>query len=288
MKKCERFLIIANELKDTDLKWSKYTDELIKGRGYTSMLHVGLDQNGLGEILDNTDVVIVMGGDGTMLRVSHTLNGRDIPVIGVNLGTVGFMTEVVVSEIDSMIDRLIAGDYEIENRMMLKGTVTHEVSGHETEWEKEEVAYALNDIVFARENALRLIAVRIYVNDNYFDTCEADGILIATPTGSTGYNLSAGGPIVKGDARLMVMTPISPYSLSRRSVIFGEEDKITLEIIRKRKDIECNGLVSFDGASTFKMELGSKVDIEVSPYTFSKVKLNDSSVYEILRKKLGV
>ncbi len=279
MKECKKFLIIANELKDIDLKWSKYTDELIRSKGFETRLHVGLDSEGLTDCFDDTDVIIVMGGDGTMLRISHALSGRNIPVIGVNLGTVGFMTEVVVSEIDSMIGRLISGDYRIEERMMLKGIVT---DGTES-----KVAYALNDIVFARENALRLIAVRIYVNDKHFDTCEADGILVATPTGSTGYNLSAGGPIVKGDARLMVMTPISPYSLSRRSVIFGAEDRITLEILRKRKDIECSGLVSFDGAETFKMELGSKVDIEVSPYTFSVVKLDDSSVYEILRKKLG-
>ena len=205
-----------------------------------------------------------------MLRISHALSGRNIPVIGVNLGTVGFMTEVVVSEIDKMIDKLIAGEYRIEERMMLKGTVItnagedslqqssdqtlveHTLSEHtsveHTSSEHTSVAYALNDIVFARENALRLIAVEIFVNDKYFDTCEADGILVATPTGSTGYNLSAGGPIVKGDARLMVMTPISPYSLSRRSVIFGAEDRITLKLIRKRKDIECSGLVSFDGA----------------------------------------
>lgn len=275
----KKFLIIANETKDIDLKYSKYAEAKIKEKDAEASICVGSDSADLSDALDSVEAVIVMGGDGTMLRVAHALEGRTTPVIGVNLGVVGFLTEVVVSEIDAMIDRLINDDFVIEDRMMLSGTV-HTKDG-------DTKLDALNDIVLARESALRLTAVGIYVNGRAFDTTEADGIILSTPTGSTGYNLSAGGPIVQPDARLMVLTPISPYSMSRRSVVFGADDVITLELLEKRKDIENIGLISFDGAESFNIHVGDTVDIRVSDKIFKIIKLEEVGVYEILRKKLG-
>jgi len=146
---------------------------------------------------------------------------------------------------------------------------------------------ALNDIVMARQDALRIIAVKIYVNGMYFDTTEADGIILSTPTGSTGYNLSAGGPIVKPDARLLVMTPISPYSMSRRSIVFGVDDRITLELLEKRKDIENKALIAYDGAVSIPMKVGDAVDISVSRHTFEIIRLDNKGVFEIIRQKIG-
>ena len=278
MKKCERFLIIANQTKDTDLVYSHKTEECIKRLGGVSTLVVGTDPQPIREAAVNADAVIVMGGDGTILRVSHAMvTVPGVPVIGVNLGTVGFMAEVVVTGIEDMVKRLMDGDYRVEERMMLKG-----VSG------SGDYCYdALNDIVLAREDALRIIAVRIYVNGTYFDTTEADGIILATPTGSTGYNLSAGGPIVKPDARLILMTPISPYSMSRRGMVFGADDKITLELVEKRKDIENKAIVACDGAISIPVKVGDTVDISVSEHSFSIIRLDNASVYEIIRRKLG-
>ena len=273
------FLIIANETKDIGFKWSKYILDKVNSCGGTATLQEGMDSLPAGDISVEFDAIIVMGGDGTMLRVAHLLNGQEIPVIGVNLGTVGFLTEVVVAEIDAMLDRLFNNDFVIEDRMMLSGNVNNSDGSTKLD--------ALNDIVLSRENSLRMNAVRIYVNNKEFDTMEGDGILISTPTGSTGYNLSAGGPIVQPDARLMVMTPISPYSLSRRSVIFGADDIITLELLEKRKDTENVGLVSFDGAENLTMQVGDKVEITVSDKIFKLIKLDEASVYEILRKKIG-
>ena len=326
MKKCRRFLIIANETKDIDLKWSKHIEALIKsrldiddslavsqlpdekeneseGEAYFCLVS-GSNVDALIEKLEvefeRVDVVIVMGGDGTMLRVSHALGGRDIPVIGVNLGTVGFLTEVAVENIDSMVDRLISGDYEIEERMMLDGHIVKQTADHlstknsekyinsEKQENKEQdiCLRALNEVVFARENNLRLIAVKIFVNGRYFDTCEADGILVATPTGSTGYNLSAGGPIVKPDARLMVLTPISPFSLSRRSVIFGADDKITMELLEKRQDAPNTAMVTSDGADNISMTVGDRVEIEVSDSKLSLIRLTHTGMFDNLRRKL--
>ena len=273
------FLIIANETKDIGFKWSKYILDKVNSCGGSATLQEGMDSLPAGDISVEFDAIIVMGGDGTMLRVAHLLNGQEIPVIGVNLGTVGFLTEVVVAEIDTMLDRLFNNDFVIEDRMMLSGNVKNSDGSTKLD--------ALNDIVLSRENSLRMNAVRIYVNNKEFDTMEGDGILISTPTGSTGYNLSAGGPIVQPDARLMVMTPISPYSLSRRSVIFGADDIITLELLEKRKDTENVGLVSFDGAENLTMQVGDKVEITVSDKIFRLIKLDEASVYEILRKKIG-
>ena len=304
MKKCTKYLIIVNETKDVDLKWSGFTYDALKAKGFEVNMYVGLESEGVEGYLKDTDVIIVMGGDGTILRVAHILAGRQIPVIGVNLGTVGFLTEVGVTQISSMIERLSNGDYELEERMMLSGRVHlngtssegTSSDGTSSDGVSEDATsekgkcidiQALNEIVLARDNALRIIALRILVNGRHFDTCEADGIMIATPTGSTGYNLSAGGPIVQPDARLMVMTPISPYSLSRRSVIFGADDHITLELLQKRKDAPSKGLLSHDGEESISMEVGDTVEIEPSKDKLLLVKLDESSLYEILTRKLG-
>ena len=287
MTPLKKFLIIANDTKDVDLKWSHYAEKIISEKGCESDLCIGVTDSRLPAAFDGKDVIIVMGGDGTMLGVSHVLGGREIPVIGVNLGTVGFLTEVVVSEIDTMIEKLINGDYEIEYRMMLKGAVIRKEFDSSEDADKDNSLHALNEVVLARENALKLIAVQINVNGKYFDTCEADGILLSTPTGSTGYNLSAGGPIAMPDARMIVMTPISPYSLSRRSVIFGKNDKITFELLEKRKEGPNTALVSFDGADSISLRVGDKVDIGLSERRLLLIKMEEISVYDKLRKKLG-
>ena len=164
MTPLKKFLIIANDTKDVDLKWSHYAEKIISEKGCESDLCIGVTDSRLPAAFDGKDVIIVMGGDGTMLGVSHVLGGREIPVIGVNLGTVGFLTEVVVSEIDTMIEKLINGDYEIEYRMMLKGAVIRKEFDSSEDADKDDSLHALNEVVLARENALKLIAVQINVN----------------------------------------------------------------------------------------------------------------------------
>jgi NAD+ kinase len=133
---------------------------------------------------------------------------------------------------------------------------------------------------------LKLIAFKIYLNGQFFDECEADGVIISTPTGSTGYNLSAGGPIVNPGASLLVMTPISPYSLSMRSVIFGADDVISLELVDKRHNGQNRALISFDGYKNVTMNIGDIVRVSVSDKSMKLARLDNASVYEILRRKL--
>jgi Predicted sugar kinase len=285
MKKCEKFIIIPNVLKDEGLAKTEKLAEYIRKSGKEVSIHSisGYDNNIDidDEAFKDVDMVIVMGGDGTMLRVSHLMENHDIPMIGVNLGTVGFLTEVNVADVESMVDRMIAGDYRIEDRMMLKGTVIRD---------GEIIAdnlQALNDAILARESMLKLIAFKIYLNGEFFDECEADGVIISTPTGSTGYNLSAGGPIVNPGASLLVMTPISPYSLSMRSVIFGADDEISLELVDKRHNGQNKGLISFDGYMNVTMNIGDIAKVGVSDKCMKLARLDNSSVYTILRRKLG-
>ena len=284
MKECRKFIIIANELKDKGLTETNRLADYIRSRDRSVSVYAinGYDNSDIEDsAFRDVDMVIVMGGDGTMLRVSHLVENHDIPMIGVNLGTVGFLTEVNVADVNTMVDRMITGDYRIEDRMMLKGTV---LRGDEIIAENIQ---ALNDAVLARESMLKLIAFKIYLNGEFFDECEADGVIIATPTGSTGYNLSAGGPIVNPGASLLVMTPVSPYSLSMRSVIFGADDEISLELVDKRHNGQNKGLISFDGYENVTMNIGDIARIQVSDKKMKLARLDNSSVYEILRRKLG-
>ncbi len=289
MKPCKKFLIVTNTSKDLGQKCAKKLMETITAYGHKAEIHVGDSTDTLTHIsahkMAGVDCVITLGGDGTMLRVSHAIEGTGLPMIGVNLGTVGFLTEVVSAKIDEMVHRLIIGDYDIEERMMLSGRI-FEKSGA-AGFESGDEIHALNDIVLAREDAFQLISVKIFLNGNYFDTTEADGMLVSTPTGSTGYNLSAGGPIVNPGAKLLVLTPISPYSLSRRSIVFGSDDKITLELVQKRENGENAGIASFDGYHNVHMKVGDYVEVSASEEKLRLIKLDSSSVYQILRKKLG-
>lgn len=283
---CGHFLLVVNTGKDRGLKYVSQLKALIEKMECSARIILGDDSGKLThiprEILEGVDCVIVLGGDGTLLRVSHAIEGTNLPVIGVNLGTVGFLTEIVTSGMEEMVRRLISGDYVIEDRMMLAGRIRRK-DGTEDPQEYR----ALNDVVLARETALRLIALKIYVNGRLFDTCEADGIIVSTPTGSTGYNLSAGGPIVNSDARLLVMTPIAPYSLSRRSVVFGADDEIVLELVEKHRSADNTGIVSFDGYNNHILSVGDRVTVYTSGEKLRLIRMDNASLYEVLRKKLG-
>ena len=210
MKQCKNFLIIANDTKDVDLTISMRLKDIVEASGGTASVISGGDYSDRHidpEVMKDIDCAVIMGGDGTMLRASHSIEDYDVPMIGVNLGTVGFLAEVTKEEMETMVRRVMDGDYKIEERIMVSGTVYR---GDEIIADNLQ---ALNDAVIARESALRLITVRISLNGNFFDEIEGDGIIIATPTGSTGYNLSAGGPIVNPGARLLLAIRGTPRTL---------------------------------------------------------------------------
>lgn len=275
----KNFLILANTDKDVNLRLSHELEKYICTRGaYANIISDRQHYDGdyiKAELLSDAEVVVVLGGDGTMLRAVHSLGGHDIPMLGVNLGTLGFLTETEEINIRNAIDRLIADDYRLESRMMIEGRV------------KDRVYHALNDVVITRAGFSRIIGLNIYVNGQLLDTYEADGVIVSTPTGSTGYNLSAGGPIVSPKSKVIVVTPISPHSLTSKSVVFDSSDNIRIEIVKKRKTQVTEAIVSFDGADSMELSAGDIVSAVISERRIRLVKLYDVSFYSVLRDKIG-
>lgn len=260
---------IVEYLSSHDAKATIITDELRARYGEN-------DSNILAnELLDGVDAAIVLGGDGTMLRAARDLGGHPTPLVGINLGTLGFLTEIEVSNVNQALDRLLKDDYILEKRMMIEGSVNG------------DTYHALNDIVITRAGFSRIIGLNIYVNDELLETYEADGVIVATPTGSTGYNLSAGGPIVSPKSKAIVVTPISPHSLMAKSVVFDSTDNVRIEIVKKRKTQDTEAIVSFDGSDNTELSAGDVVTAKMSSREISVIKMYDVNFYKILRDKIG-
>lgn len=282
----DRFYIITNSDKDPSLEITgKIVDYLKENKRSCEIQQASRQHEGTYHytdpslIPDGVQCIIVLGGDGTLLQAARDVVHREIPLLGINLGQLGFLAEVDLQSLYSALDRLMTDDYEVEERMMLEGCVYRgdELIGKDI---------ALNDIVIGRDGHLRVVRFKNYVNDVYLNSYNADGIIISTPTGSTGYSLSAGGPIVSPNAAMIIMTPIAPHTLNTRSIIFPSEDVITVEI-GKGRHCDCEkGLASFDGASSIGMVTGDCIVIRQAKVKTRILKLNHLSFVEVLRRKM--
>ena len=275
-----KFLIVANTDKDINLKLSNEISKYLSDRNAASVIVSDVKEHYDGiqikeEYMDGVQAVIVLGGDGTMLRAAHGIGEHNVPLLGINLGTLGFLTEVEESNVYQALDRLLEDDFRIEKRMMIEGRV------------KDKVYHSLNDIVITRAGFSRIIGLNIYLNGQLLDTYEADGVIVSTPTGSTGYNLSAGGPIVSPKSKVIVVTPISPHSLTSKSVVFDSSDCIQVEIVKKRKTQETEAIVSFDGDNNMELGAGDIVHAGISSREVSLIKMYDVNFYSVLRDKIG-
>ncbi|MBQ8983986.1 MAG: NAD(+)/NADH kinase [Lachnospiraceae bacterium] len=272
----KKFLVVANTNKDENLKVAGKVREYLSGHGGTAYIVENAEH-----IPEQGDYecAIVLGGDGTMLRASRHLAGQSIPMIGMNLGTVGFMAEMEPSDMEKVLDRLMQDDYRIEERMNLSGTIYHQNS-------VIMESTALNDICISRAGYPRIICLKIYVNGELLDIYEADGVVIATPTGSTAYSLSAGGPIVSPKANLILITPVAPHSLTSKCVVCSAEDEIEVEIVRKRKSRQEEALATFDGEEYTELEPSDKIRIRKSEHATKLIRIEERGFYEILRSKL--
>lgn len=283
----DKFTIIANSVKDRNFVVSHRIAEYLRNNGKECLMlqDTGEEQNASyhytdpDRIPDDTQCIIVLGGDGTLLQAARDVVHKGIPLLGINLGNLGFLAEVDRQSLCPALDQLMAGDYEVEERMMLTGTVYRgtEVLGS---------SIALNDIVIIREGHLRVVQFKNYVNNEYLNSYNADGIIIATPTGSTGYSLSVGGPIVSPNASMMIMTPIAPHTMNIRSIVFPGEDVITVEIGEGRHNDCEQGMASFDGATEIPMITGDRIVIQKASAKTRILKLNHLSFVEVLRQKM--
>ena len=278
------FIIFTNTDKDPGYELSnKIVDYLVahdaKAMIITEQVRESFQQKDANvlpkELLSDVDAAIVLGGDGTMLRAARDLGGYPTPLVGINLGTLGFLTEIEVSNVCQALERLWIDDYFVEKRMMIEGAVNG------------DTYHALNDIVISRAGFSRIIGLNIYVNDELLETYEADGVIVATPTGSTGYNLSAGGPIISPKSKAIVVTPISPHSLMAKSVVFDSTDEVRIEIVKKRKTQDTEAIVSFDGSDNAGLSAGDSVTAKMSSREITLIKMYDVNFYKILRDKIG-
>ena len=281
----ETFYIVYNPDKDDDAqvlaRLRDYIQEKNCVSGYMdcySFSALGKDE--VVRVLSGYDCILVLGGDGTLLNAASTVSHVDVPMFGINLGTVGFLTEGEVTNLAAIMERLLSDDFSIQERMMVRGSVR---SGDNAVLRKR----ALNDIVISRAGFSRLIGLDVYVNGSFLNAYEGDGIIISTPTGSTGYNLSAGGPIVDPMAQLMIITPVCPHSLTSKSIVLPSDAEVSIAIAKKRKTQETEAIVSFDGGNDLELSAGDILDICVSKRTTKLIKASDVNFYEILRNKLG-
>lgn len=215
--------------------------------------------------------LISMGGDGTILRLIHTYEQFDIPIIGINVGHLGFMADIPIADIQASLADLIAGAYEIENRMMLSASFNH------------TAGFALNDVVLHRSSHPGLVEIEIKVDGKHINTFEADGIIVATPNGSTAYSLAAGGPILTPQLEAVVLTPICPHTISNRPIVLMPHHQIDIQYLTSAGTLE----VTFDGISQGLMETSSLLQIKKHKKKLRIVRLSRHDYFATLRTKLG-
>ena len=284
----KHFCIITNSDKNTNYDIAHHIVDFFEKKGCTCVIMENKMSQSAGirhytdvsKIPEDAECAIVLGGDGTMIQAAIDLVHSKLPILGVNTGNLGFLTEVERQDIDTALSRLIDDDYTIENRIMLK-----EIS-YFKQPDSKSSCYALNDIVVSKRGSGRLITVRVYLNDELADIYRADGLIISTPTGSTGYNLSAGGPIIEPGASILALTPINAHNLNSKGIILKADDVIEIEMVARRGVEDEAAYVSCDGDRTAKLLVGDRFIVERANHTIKICKVNKQSFLETMRKKM--
>ena len=204
--------------------------------------------------LPGTDALVVLGGDGTFLRAARAVSEVDVPLIGVNLGKVGFLSKAEAGELETLLERIVAGDYRIDERLAIEGRVLP--GGEAADEASAGYHFALNDIVIARGSLARVCRLDVEIDDSHLATFIADGLIVASPTGSTGYSFSAGGPILDPVSRNLVVTPIAAYLSAIRSVVVSPQQTVRCTVIDAHE-----ALVSIDGREDFPIAVGDVIEV---------------------------
>lgn len=282
-----RFLVRTNESKDKGFEVTNIIKNFLEKNGKEVVIEVMDDKKIYGKEEaasfssgNRPDAAIILGGDGTMLRAARDFVEEEIPLLGVNLGSLGYLAEVEQANVENALQKLLDGEYFIEERMMLEGTILRD--GQIVAQTK-----ALNDISVLKSLPYRAINFDVYVNGQFLKNYGADGIIISTPTGSTGYNLSAGGPIVEPCADLLVLTPVCPHTLASRSIILAGEDEVLIEIKEAKNGGEQAAFAMSDGAAHFDLKTGDTFVMNRSEQRTRIIKLNKVSFLEILQRKMN-
>jgi len=258
--------------------------DVLLSRGIEVLLHYPAaeliesdDAHSAEELALHADVIAVLGGDGTMLAAMEKLGNTEKPVAGINIGTLGFLTSCTENELELFADALQSGEYRTSERTLLHSEIVH-ADGSSREF------IALNEVVLARGQTGKLVSLCALINGEMLNHYRADGLIVATPTGSTAYNLSAGGPLISPDARVFVITPICPHSLSYRSLVVNDDAQV--EIVPEGTGEEPM-FFTVDGRDIVEVFAGTSIRVRKSSRSFQLLRLKNRSFYEALRQKLG-
>lgn len=285
--KPKRVILCPNPYRDSELKVCKQSRDMLEGLGMQTSVCLPFQREGYGEELGipmrllqqeirSADLLIAFGGDGTILHLARTVALHSVPVLGVNLGSLGFMSELEVNELDRLRD-LAEGRFTVESRMMLDASVLRE--GRQV-----YSNIALNDAVISKGSIARVVRLDIFTEEGRLTRVGGDGIIVSTPTGSTGYSMAAGGPIVEPTAKNLLLTPICPHSTRSSSYVLSPDHVITVEAADANRKFV---YLSVDGGKAFSLKNGDQVRVSTSKYTTKLVRLSKKSFCEILDKKMG-
>ena len=273
---------VTNIEKDPTLQETKKMVDFVLKKGcevYVSEnfsdVHPDVIATSSSEMYKSVDFVVVIGGDGTILRVARSAAIFDTPILGINFGTLGYLADVEKINAIDAIEKVLNGDFTIENRMMLEPYVERGCVSH-------EINLALNEVCITNSVCSRMIKLSVEVNGEYFDTFRADGIIVSTPTGSTAYNLSAGGPILSPHTELMTITHICPHTLYARPFVIDGNDVVRIRVQSNYNNVQ----MSCDGQSTVQMKNDDVTIVKKSRYVTRIIKTTNMNFYDILRRKM--
>jgi NAD+ kinase len=227
------------------------------------------------ELVRGVDLIVVLGGDGTMIGAARMVGDSGTPVLGVNFGTLGYLAEFTVEDMTAAMEAVIAGDYTLDRRLMLSATV---VRGEEQLMHDR----VLNDVVISKSALARIIEIEAWVDEKFVNCFRADGLIVSTPTGSTAYNLSAGGPIIYPSMNAVVVTPICPHTLSNRPLVVPDDVAFELVLKTPREEVA----LTLDGQVGMPLEYGDRVSVRKSRTTFNLIQAHTRNYFDVLRNKL--
>jgi NAD+ kinase len=227
------------------------------------------------QLASSVDLILVLGGDGTMIAAARMVSDTEVPVIGVNYGGLGYLAEFPIEELFAALESILAGQYKLQKRVMLAVEL----------WRGAELLTrnrVLNDVVVNKSALARIIEIEAFLDDQFVNMFRADGLIVATPTGSTAYNLSAGGPVIYPSMNAVVITPICPFTLSNRPIVVPDDSKIDVRLMTDKEDVA----LTLDGQVGFPLQAGDRIVIRKSRTTFNLVQPPNRNYFDVLRDKL--
>ena len=268
-------IIIPNYLKEKSLAFSKEAEKLLREAGYNPII-LGENEPFKGE----ADFALVLGGDGTVLRASKQLYPTNIPILGINFGHLGYLTECNPDSAIEAINKVVKGEYIVENRLMLKCEIIRDGKALDS-------FISLNEAVLNRATLMKAFKMELYINGKHTNTALGDGIIVSTPTGSTSYNLSAGGPILTPTANNMVITQIAPIYFPSTPLVIAGDDVVEIKVAIDNITKKGNVTLEIDGSDSIDVKDGDVVRINKAEGSAKVIKVSDRSFYQLLKEKLS-